>query len=159
MAKNTLKAGALAPDFTLPNQEGEDISLRDYKGKKNVVVYFYPKAMTPGCTVQAHGIRDHAKDFAKLQTVVLGISPDAVKRLTAFTERDELNFQLLSDEDHKVAETYGAWGLKKNYGKEYMGILRSTFIVDKAGKLVHMMPKVTTKTHADDVLAWIRENL
>lgn len=159
MAKNTLKAGALAPDFTLPNQEGEDISLRDYKGKKNVVVYFYPKAMTPGCTVQAHGIRDHAKDFAKLQTVVLGISPDAVKRLTAFTERDELNFQLLSDEDHKVAETYGAWSLKKNYGKEYMGILRSTFIVDKAGKLVHMMPKVTTKTHADDVLAWIRENL
>lgn len=159
MAKNTLKAGALAPDFTLPNQEGEDISLRDYKGKKNVVVYFYPKAMTPGCTVQAHGIRDHAKDFAKLQTVVLGISPDAVKRLTAFTERDDLNFQLLSDEDHKVAETYGAWSLKKNYGKEYMGILRSTFIVDKAGKLVHMMPKVTTKTHADDVLAWIRENL
>ncbi len=159
MKKTALKLGSSAPDFTLLNQEGDEVSLKEFKGKKNVVVYFYPKAMTPGCTVQAHGIRDHAKDFAKLQTVVLGISPDAVKRLVAFTERDELNFQLLADEDHKVAEAYKAWGLKKNYGKEYMGILRSTFIVDKAGKLVHMMPKVTTKTHADDVLAWIRENL
>ena len=156
---NFPKIGNMAPAFTLLNQREEKVSLRSFKGEKNVVVYFYPKAMTPGCTVQACGIRDYKKEFADADTVVLALSPDAPKRLLKFEERDELNFDLLSDEDHAVAEKYGVWALKKNYGREYMGIVRSTFIVGKDGKLKHIMDKVKTKTHNDDVLNWIKENL
>jgi len=152
------KLGNLAPAFTLPDQSGANVSLKDYRGR-NVVLYFYPKAMTPGCTVQACGLRDAQRELAKLDTVALGISPDSVKRLGKFIERDQLNFTLLSDEDHAVAEKYGCWGLKKFMGREFMGILRTTFIIDKDGKLRHVMSKVNTKTHHEDVLNWLRDNL
>jgi peroxiredoxin Q/BCP len=153
------KIGNLAPAFSLLNQDGEKISLKDFRDQKNVILYFYPKAMTPGCTVQACGLRDSQKELAKLDTVALGVSPDAVPRLKKFIERDKLNFTLLSDEDHALAEKYGVWGLKKFMGREFMGIRRTTFIIGKDGKLKHVMDKVNTKTHHDDVAAWIRDNL
>lgn len=153
------KVGNMAPAFNLLNQDEQKIALKDFKGKKNVVLYFYPKASTPGCTVQACGIRDSKKDFAKLGTVVLGVSPDAVKRLVNFINKQELNFDLLSDEDHAIADKYGAWGPKKFMGKEYDGILRTTFIIGKDGRLKHVMDKVKTKTHDQDVINWIKENL
>lgn len=153
------KVGNLAPAFTMVNQDGEKVSLKDFKGKKNVVLYFYPKAMTPGCTVQACGVRDNKNTFKKLDTVVLGVSPDEEKRLVKFIERDGLNFDLLSDPDHKIAEKYGCWGLKKFMGKEYMGLIRTTFIIGKDGRLKHVMDKFKTKTHHDDLISWLKENL
>ena len=151
--------GTAATDFSLVNQRGEKVSLTDFRGKKNVVLYFYPKAMTPGCTVQACGIRDSKDQFDKLDTVVMAVSPDSVDKLIKFEDKQELNFTLLSDEDHQVTESYGAWDLKKFMGREYMGVLRSTFIIGKDGQIKHVMPKVKTKTHHDDALAWIKENL
>lgn len=151
--------GKQAPAFRLQNQDAETVSLADFKGKKNVILYFYPKAMTPGCTVQACGLRDSAKELAALDTVVLGVSPDPVNRLQKFIDKESLNFTLLSDEDHAVADKYGAWGPKKFMGREYDGILRQTYIIDKDGKLRHVMDKVKTKTHHDDVLGWIKDNL
>ncbi|MEE2743631.1 MAG: thioredoxin-dependent thiol peroxidase [Bdellovibrionota bacterium] len=153
------KIGNLAPAFSLVDQDENKVSLKDFKGKKNVVVYFYPKALTPGCTTQACAIRDAKKKFDKSKTVILGISPDAPKKLMNFTEKKDLNFTLLSDEDHKIAEKYGVWGLKKFMGREYMGIHRMTFIIGKDGRLKHIMEKVNTKTHHDDVLEYIKENL
>lgn len=150
------KVGNLAPAFTLPNQNGDNVSLKDFRNSKHVVLYFYPKASTPGCTTQACGIRDTKKDFAKLDAVVLGVSPDPQKRLQNFIDKQKLNFDLLSDEDHAIAEKYGAWGLKKFMGREFMGILRTTFIIGKDGKLKHVMEKVNTKTHHDDVLAILK---
>jgi peroxiredoxin Q/BCP len=151
------KTGNIAPAFTLPDQDGSKVSLKDFRGKKNVVLYFYPKAMTPGCTVQACGIRDSKQVLAKLDTVVLGVSPDPVDRLGKFIEKQSLNFTLLSDEDHAVAEKYGAWGLKKFMGREFMGVLRTTFVIGKDGRLKHVMDKVKTKSHHDDVIALIKE--
>jgi peroxiredoxin Q/BCP len=156
---NLPKIGNMAPAFTLLNQNGEKVSLKDYKGKSNVVLYFYPKAMTPGCTVQACGIRDYKKEFKKAHTVVLGVSPDAPARLGRFIDRDELNFDLLSDEDHSIADKYGSWGPKKFMGKEYVVILRQTFIIGMDGKLKEIMAKVKTKSHHDDVLEYIKDNL
>lgn len=153
------KIGNLAPAFTLPNQNGEKVSLKDFRDKHNVVLYFYPKALTPGCTTQACGIRDSAEDFAQRDTVVLGVSPDPQTKLQKFIEKHGLNFDLLADEDHKIADKYGCWGLKKFMGKEYMGLLRTTFIIDKNGRLRHIIDKVKTKTHHTDVLNWIDENL
>jgi peroxiredoxin Q/BCP len=153
------KVGNKAPAFSMLNQKGEKVSLKDFVGKKNVVLYFYPKAMTPGCTVQACGIRDTKRKFTSKDTVVLGVSPDAPDRLQRFIDRDKLNFDLLSDPEHKITEKYGMWGLKKFMGKEYMGVIRSTFIIGKDGKLKHVMDKVKTKTHHDDVLEFIKENL
>lgn len=152
------KVGAKAPAFNLLDQSGKKISLKDFAGK-NIVLYFYPKAMTPGCTVQAGGIRDSKKEFKKLNTVVLGVSPDPVNKLEKFTEKHELNFTLLSDEDHSIADKYGSWGKKKFMGKVYDGILRQTFIIDSKGKLVKIFDKVKTKTHHDDVMNFIKEHL
>ena len=151
------KIGNLAPKFALQDHEGNAVSLADYKGKSAAVIYFYPKAMTPGCTVQACGLRDTQQELAKLDAVAIGISPDPSARLAKFEEKHALNFPLLSDEDHAVADAYGAWGLKKFMGKEYMGILRTTFIIDKQGRLAHVMDKVKTKSHHDDVLALLAE--
>jgi len=151
------KVGNQAPTFTLIDQAGNKVSLKDFKGKQNVVLYFYPKAMTPGCTVQACGLRDSKKQLAKLNAVALGVSPDPVARLHKFAVRDELNFTLLSDEDHAIADKYGVWGLKKFMGREFMGIRRTTFIIGKDGKLVHIMDKVNTKSHHDDVIALLKE--
>jgi peroxiredoxin Q/BCP len=153
------EVGTPAQDFSLFNQRGEKVSLSSFRGKKNVVLYFYPKAMTPGCTVQACGIRDSKAQFEALDTVVMAVSPDSVDRLVKFEDKQELNFTLLSDEDHQVTESYGAWDLKKFMGREYMGVVRSTFIIGKDGLIKHVMPKVKTKTHHDDVLQWIREHL
>lgn len=151
------KIGAVAPAFTLLDQDGAKVSLKQFSGKKNVVLYFYPKAMTPGCTVQACGIRDSQKALARLDTVVLGVSPDPVARLGRFKEKEGLNFTLLSDEDHAVTEKYGAWGLKKFMGRESMGVLRTTFIIGKDGRVKHVMGKVNTKSHHDDVMAVIQQ--
>ncbi len=153
------KIGNLAPVFKLQNQRDETVTLKDFRGEKNVVLYFYPKAMTPGCTVQACGIRDNRAEFDALDTVVLAVSPDASARLLRFEDKQSLNFDLLSDEDHAIAEKYGVWDLKKFMGREFMGILRTTFIIGKDGRLKHVMAKVKTKTHHDDVQQWIKENL
>jgi len=153
------KIGNLAPAFTLLDEDEKKISLKDFKDKKNVVVYFYPKALTPGCTTQACAIRDSKKKFDKAGTIILGISPDAPKKLMNFVEKKDLNFTLLSDVDHKIAEKYGVWGLKKFMGREYMGVHRMTFIIGKDGRLKHIMEKVNTKTHHEDVLQYIKENL
>ena len=150
--------GKAAPKFTLLNQNKEPVSLKDFVGK-NVVLYFYPKAMTPGCTTQACGIRDYKKKFAAANTVIWGVSPDTPERLEKFCQKEGLNFDLLSDPDHAIAEKYGAWGLKKFMGKEYEGVLRQSFIIGPDGKIQHHMKKVNTKTHHEDVLAWISEHL
>jgi len=151
------KVGGVAPAFTLLDQEGKKLSLKEFKGKKNVVLYFYPKAMTPGCTVQACGIRDSKNALAKIDTVVLGVSPDPVAKLGRFIEKQDLNFTLLSDEDHAITEKYGAWDLKKFMGREFMGVLRTTFIIGKDGRIKHVMSKVKAKSHHDDVIALITE--
>lgn len=150
------KVGNLAPAFSLNNQDNKKIQLKDYKGKSNVVLYFYPKALTPGCTTQACGIKDSVKQFSKLNTVVLGVSPDAPEKLQRFREKYKLNFDLLSDVDHKVADKYGVWALKKFMGREFMGVVRTTFIIGKDGRLKHVMDKVNTKTHNSDVLTLIK---
>ena len=145
--------GSVAPTFTLQNQDGKEVSLESFRGQ-NVVVYFYPRAMTPGCTVQACGLRDKKTDLAANGIVVLGISPDAPKALKKFQEKDGLNFDLLSDADHKVAEAYGSWGQKQFMGKTFDGILRQSFLLDKEGRIAHIISKVDTKTHAEDVIGF-----
>lgn len=150
------KIGSIAPNFSLSNQSNEIIELKNFKGKSNVVVYFYPKAATPGCTLQACGIRDYAAEFMQLNTRVFAISPDAPAKLLKFDVKYDLGFDLLSDEDHAVAELYGVWGLKKFMGREFMGILRTSFIIDQSGRLVKILEKVNTKTHNDDVIDYIK---
>ena len=151
------KLGNLAPAFKLKDQNGDDISLKDFRGEKHVVLYFYPKAMTPGCTVQACGLRDSLQSLEQSEAVALGVSPDPVARLKKFEEKEGLNFTLLSDEDHALADKYGVWGLKKFMGREFMGIIRTTFIIDKQGRLVRIMNKVKTKTHHADVAKILAE--
>ncbi|WP_068545499.1 thioredoxin-dependent thiol peroxidase [Thalassotalea crassostreae] len=154
---NTLNVGDKAPLFTLQNQDGKDISLADYIGKKQVLVYFYPKAMTPGCTIQAQGLRDSKAELEQLNTVVFGISPDEVKRLDKFCLRDELNFDLLSDVDHSVADDFGVWGLKKFMGREYDGIHRLSFLVGLDGKISKVFNKFKTKNHHEVVIEALTE--
>ena len=153
---NTLKAGDKAPAFTLPDQNGEAVNLADFAGKK-VLVYFYPKAMTPGCTVQAQNLRDSKTSLDELNVVVLGISPDAVKRLPKFIEKENLNFTLLSDEDHAVADAFGVWGPKKFMGKEYDGIHRLSFLIDENGIVEHVFNKFKTKDHHQVVLDYLNQ--
>ncbi|TDF41619.1 thioredoxin-dependent thiol peroxidase [Alteromonadaceae bacterium M269] len=148
---NRLVAGDKAPDFTLTSDSDTQVTLSDLSGKK-VLVYFYPKAMTPGCTVQAEGLRDSKTQLDDKNVVVLGISPDPVKRLPKFKEKYDLNFDLLSDEDHKVADQFGVWGLKKFMGKEYDGIHRITFLIDENGVVEHVFDKFKTKEHHQVVL-------
>lgn len=149
------KLGNMAPTFSLYDQHGELVKLKDFRGEKNVLLYFYPKAMTPGCTVQACGIRDHHSEFARRDTVVLAVSPDPVERLQRFADKQTLNFCLLSDADHAVADSYGCWGLKKFMGREFMGLLRTSFLIGKDGRLKAVVDKVKTKTHHDDMLSLI----
>ena len=153
------KVGSKAPTFTMLNQDGEKVSLKDFAGTKNILFYFYPKAMTPGCTTQACGLRDSLKAYAKLDTVILGVSPDEPVRLEKFRVKEKLNFDLLSDPDFSIAKKYGAYGLKKFMGREYMGVLRSSFLIGKDGKIKAVFDKVNTKTHHDDVLAVLKESL
>ena len=150
----TLQAGDKAPQFSLQNQNDETVSLTDYAGKK-VLVYFYPKAMTPGCTTQAQGLRGVNEELTAKNVVVLGVSPDAVKRLPKFIEKENLNFTLLSDEDHAVADAFGVWGPKKFMGKEYDGIHRQTFLIDENGVIEHVFNKFKTKEHHTVVLDYL----
>lgn len=147
-----IQAGAPAPSFTLVNQDGKEVRLEDFRGQKKVILYFYPKAMTPGCTVQACGIRDNKEKFNEKDVVVLAVSPDAPESLKKFEEKEQLNFDLLSDVDHKVAESYGVWGLKKFMGREYMGVMRTTFVIGKDGEVKSIIEDVDTKTHHEDAL-------
>jgi thioredoxin-dependent peroxiredoxin len=149
-----LEPGSAAPDFTLENQDGESVSLSDHRGHW-VVLYFYPKADTPGCTAQACGIRDRGADYARADAVVLGVSPDSVSALKKFAQKYGLPFTLLADSDHAVAESYGVWVEKSMYGRTYWGNARATFIIDGEGVVRHVIPKVTPKTHDEDVLAAI----
>ncbi|WP_105258787.1 MULTISPECIES: thioredoxin-dependent thiol peroxidase [unclassified Pseudoalteromonas] len=155
---NTLQAGDKAPLFTLEDQNGEAVSLEALLKDHEVLVYFYPKAMTPGCIVQAEQLRDHKAELAKFNTVAVGISPDPVKKLKNFETKKELNFQLLSDEDHKVADDFGVWGLKKFMGKEYDGIHRISFLVGQDGKIKHVFNKFKTKDHHQVVIDYLADN-
>lgn len=148
----TLVKGDIAPLFTLKDENEQEIKLADFIGKKQVLVYFYPKAMTPGCTVQAQGLRDNKAALDALNTQVFGISPDEPKKLNKFCQRDELNFSLLSDPDHSVADAFGVWGLKKFMGREYDGIHRLSFLIGLDGKISHVFNKFKTKEHHQVVL-------
>jgi thioredoxin-dependent peroxiredoxin len=154
----TVETGTKAPDFKLPASNGEEVQLSDFKGK-NVVLYFYPKDMTPGCTTQACDFRDMHGDFEEQNTVIIGVSPDPLTRHDKFIEKHGLPFLLVADEEHKAAEMYDVWKLKKNFGKEYMGIERSTFIIDKEGIIQKEYRKVKVKDHVRDALEFIKENL
>jgi peroxiredoxin Q/BCP len=151
-----IEQGVEAPDFELPDQDGKPVKLSDLRGQ-TVVLYFYPRADTPGCTTQACGIRDHSSDYADAGVKVLGVSPDTVEDVKKFHDKQSLNFTLLADADHAVADAYGTWGEKQNYGKTYMGVTRATFIVDGDGKLARVFPKVSPKTHDDVVLEALKE--
>lgn len=151
-----VELGQAVPDFTLPASTGQDVKLSDYRGKK-VVIYFYPKDMTPGCTQESCDFRDYHGDFDKHGAVVLGISPDPIKSHTKFIEKHSLPFTLLSDTEHEAAELFGVWQLKKMYGREYYGIVRSTFLIDEAGKLVKEWRSVKVKGHTEEVLEAVRE--
>ena len=150
-----ITVGEMAPEFTLEGSNGEQVRLADFRGK-NVVLYFYPKDMTPGCTTEACDFRDAYGLFLEKDTVILGVSPDSANRHLKFIEKHELPFVLLVDEDHKVAELYDVWKLKKNFGEEYMGIERSTFLINKDGELVKEWRKVKVKGHVEDVLSYIK---
>lgn len=151
----SLRVGDRAPGFTLKDQNGNAVSLSDFKGR-NVVVYFYPRALTPGCTVQACGLRDVEKELKKLDVVILGISGDSPKKLKTFEEKKELNFTLLSDEDHKVALAYHSWGPKKFMGRVFDGILRQSFFIDGTGTIVEILHKVDTASHHETVVEFFK---
>lgn len=151
-----LSEGKKAPQFTLPDSYGNKVSLKSFLGKK-VVLYFYPKDMTSGCTQEACDFRDSSPDFKKLKTTVLGVSVDPVDKHKKFTEKYELPFTLLSDEDKKVVEKYGVWVEKSMYGRKYMGIVRTTFIIDESGKIQKIYPKVKVKGHVEEVINFLGE--
>jgi peroxiredoxin Q/BCP len=151
-----MKIGDKAPDFELPDQNGDKVKLTDFKGQ-TVVVYFYPRADTPGCTTQACGVRDRGADYAAAGAKVIGISPDEVPAIDKFASKFDLDFTLLADADHKVAEEYGAWGEKSMYGRKYMGVTRSTFIVGPDGEIAKVFPKVQPKQHDKVVLKALAE--
>ena len=149
-----LEHGTQAPAFTLPNQDGNDVSLAELtEAGKTVVLFFYPKADTPGCTTQVCSVRDHAADYDDANAVVLGVSPDPVAKVKKFHAKHDTNFTLLADADHAVSEQFGVWAEKSMYGKTFMGTLRTTFIIAPNGEIAHVFPKVSPKTHDDVVLA------
>ena len=151
-----LSEGDRAPAFTLPDQNGEKVKLSDFKGE-TVVLYFYPRADTPGCTTQACGVRDRSADYAAAGAKVIGVSPDEVEAIDKFAGKYDLGFTLLADADHAVAEKYGAWVEKSMYGRKYMGVARATFIIGPKGKIAKVFPKVQPKKHDDLVLKALAE--
>jgi peroxiredoxin Q/BCP len=148
--------GDKAPEFELQNQDGETVKLADFAGR-TVVLYFYPKADTPGCTTQACGIRDRSSEYDAAGAVVLGVSPDEPKALKKFADKYGLTFTLLSDEGHRVADAYGVWAEKSMYGRTYWGNERTTFVIDSDGRIARVFPKVSPKTHDDVVLEALGE--
>jgi peroxiredoxin Q/BCP len=151
-----IESGQPAPDFELPDQDGNPVRLSELRGRR-VVLYFYPKADTPGCTTQACGVRDHRADYEAAGATVLGVSPDPVSAVKRFADKQSLDFRLLADEDHAVCETYGVWAEKSMYGRTYWGALRATFIIDADGVVQHVIPKASPKTHDDEVLVALGE--
>jgi len=150
--------GTQAPAFKLPASDGRTIGLADFVGKKVVVLYFYPRADTPGCTKEACGFRDALADYDKANVAVLGVSPDPVEAVTKFADKFHLNFPLLADADHAVCEKYGVWQEKSMYGKKYWGAARTTFVIGKDGKVAHTFEKVKPEGHDREVLEWLRAN-
>jgi thioredoxin-dependent peroxiredoxin len=153
-----VRAGKMAPDFDLETSEGRRVKLSEFRGKRVVVLYFYPKADTPGCTREACGFRDRIADYAGADVAVLGISPDPVGDVTKFARKFSLNFPLLADEDHAVAERYGVWQEKSMMGRKYMGAVRTTFVIGRDGKVAHVFEKVKPEGHEAEVLEWLRAN-
>lgn len=152
----SLEPGKKAPAFSLPSDEGKKIALKDFKGKSWVVLYFYPKDDTPGCTTEACDFRDSLKAFEKLDAVILGVSPDSVESHVKFRKKHDLNFNLLSDTDRKICEKYGVWVEKNMYGRKFMGVQRATFLIDPDGKIAHIWPKVKVAGHIDDIAATLK---
>jgi thioredoxin-dependent peroxiredoxin len=150
--------GKPAPRFHLPASTGKTVNLGDFAGKKTVVLYFYPKADTPGCTTEACGFRDRLADYDKANVAVLGISPDPVEDVTKFADKFHLNFPLLADADHAIADAYGVWGEKTMYGKTYMGVHRTTFVIGKDGTVGKVFEKVKPDGHDVEVLEWLKAN-
>jgi len=151
-----IEPGQAAPDFELPDQDGEPLRLSALRGR-TVVLYFYPRADTPGCTTQACSIRDRQADYAAAGVKVIGVSPDPVAKVKRFHDKRDLNFTLLADGDHAVCDLYGVWVQKSMYGRTYMGAQRATFIIDAGGSIVHVIPKASPKTHDDEVLKAIAD--
>ena len=150
-----IKEGKKAPDFSGKNQDGKPVKLSSFKTKKNIVLYFYPKDMTPGCTTEACDFKDQFKKFKN--TIIIGISADSSERHQKFIDKYKLPFELIADEDKKICEKYGVWQEKKLYGKTYMGIVRSTFIIDKIGIVQKIFTKVKVKGHVDEVLESLKK--
>jgi thioredoxin-dependent peroxiredoxin len=150
--------GKPAPDFSLPSSTGENVSLKQFKGKKTVILYFYPKDETPGCTKQACEFRDHAAEFEKHNAVVLGVSSDPMETHHKFRDKHHLPFPLLSDEDAAVAKLFGVYKQKNLYGKKYMGIERTTFVIDRTGRIAQIYPKVKLEGHMQDLIEFVRED-
>jgi peroxiredoxin Q/BCP len=150
--------GKPAPDFTLPSTTGEPVTLRQFKGKKTVILYFYPKDETPGCTREACDFRDHTAEFEKLNTVVLGVSTDGLESHKQFLEKHKLPFPLLSDEDAAVSRKYGVYKQRNLYGKKYMGIERTTFVIDRTGRIAQIYPKVKVDGHIEALLEFVGED-
>ncbi len=150
--------GKPAPDFTLPSTSGEPISLKQFKGKKTVILYFYPKDETPGCTREACDFRDRSAEFEQHNTVVLGVSTDSLESHQHFREKHHLPFPLLTDEDAAVSKTYGVYKQRNLYGKKYMGIERTTFVVDRTGRIAQIYPKVKVDGHIGNLLEFVRED-
>ena len=147
-----LSVGDKAPAFDMPADNGKNVALKNFKGEKNVVLYFYPKDDTPGCTIEAKDFRDLVKDFAFEDTIIIGVSKDDIRSHCKFRDKFELSFALASDKDGDVCERYGVWGEKSMYGKKYMGIFRTTFLIDMEGNLAAIWPKVSVDGHAKEVL-------
>ncbi len=153
-----LQVGDQAPEFCLPNKDDKKVCLKDFKGK-NVILYFYPMDNTPGCTIEAIGFTNILPEFEKLDAIIVGISPDSPKSHAKFAEKKKLKVKLLSDTDKKVLKLYGAWGKNKFRGNEYIGVIRSTFLIDPSGQIVHVWPKVSVKGHAEEVKSVLSEIL
>jgi peroxiredoxin Q/BCP len=158
MTEAKLKIGDKAPEFCLPDKDNKEVCLKDFKGKY-VTLYFYPKDNTPGCTTEALGFTTILPDLQKLDATVIGVSPDSTESHAKFADKKNLTVTLLSDEEKKIISKYGAWGKKKFRGKEYMGVIRSTYLIDPKGNIIHIWPKVSPKGHAEEVKDVLKEKL